>query len=156
MGVKKERGSAILEFAVGASTFVFFFTGVFQFGYTFYAYSKLENATRAGARYAAMSVYRNDTPTVNSSPSSTLVDEVRNVTVYGDPAGSGGGTRDAVVNGLTTSNVNVSVSFANSVPATVSVSISGLRVNGLFGTWQANGKPEATFQFVGRYAPPIT
>jgi Flp pilus assembly protein TadG len=155
MAVKSERGSSMLEFAIGASLFVLFFTGVFQFGYTFYAYSKLENAARAGARYGAMLVYRSSAPTVNSSPTSTFVDEIRNVTVYGDPTGSGG-VRYPVVSGLTTSHVNVSVTFANDVPSAVAVSISGLRFNAIFGTWQANNKPKAVFQYIGRYAPPIT
>ena len=64
-----------------------------------------------GARYGAMLVYRSSAPTVNSSPTSAFVDEIRNVTVYGDPTGSGG-VRHPVVSGLTTSHVNVTVTFA--------------------------------------------
>jgi hypothetical protein len=155
MELKGRRGSSILEFAVGASAFVLFFSGVFQFGYSFYAYSKLENAVHAAARYGAMTVYRIEGPTVASSPSSTFVDEIRNVTVYGHPAGPGDG-RAPLVSGLTTGHVKVDVTFVNDVPANVAVSISGLQLDAIFGTWHANGKPKATFQFVGRYAPPIT
>ena len=90
MELKGRRGSSILEFAIGASAFVLFFTGVFQFGYSFYVYSKLENAVRGGARYGAMSVYKVDVPTVASSPTSTFVDEVRNVDGLW-PSSRGGG-----------------------------------------------------------------
>lgn len=155
MELKGRRGSSILEFAIAVSVMVLFFTGVFQFGYTFYAYSKLENVTRAGARYGSLSVYRSSSATANSLPSSTFVNEVRNVAVYGHPDGPGDG-RTPMVSGLTTDHVSVNVSFADDLPANVSVSISGLRINGLFGEWQANNKPNAIFQFVGRYAPPIT
>ena len=155
MELRGRRGSSILEFAIGASAFMLFFSGVFQFGYSFYAYSKLESAVHGGARYAAMSVYRHDVPTVASSPSSSFVDEVRNVTVYGHPAGAGGG-RSPMVSGLTTAHVKVDVTFQNEMPASVAVSISGLQLAAIFGTWNANGKPKATFQYVGRYAPPIT
>jgi Flp pilus assembly protein TadG len=155
MAVKGERGSSIVEFAVGASAFVLLFSGVFQYGYTFYVYSKLENAVHAGARYGAMTVYLSDTPTVNSVPVNTFVNEVRNVTVYGNPAGAVNGAV-AAVQGLTPSQVKVDVTFQNDMPSMVSVSISGLNLNAIFGSWSANGKPKATFQFVGRYAPPIT
>ena len=155
MAVKGERGSSIVEFAVGASAFVLLFSGVFQYGYTFYVYSKLENAVHAGARYGAMTVYLSDAPTVNSVPVNTFVNEVRNVTVYGNPAGAVNGAV-AAVQGLTPSQVKVDVTFQNDLPSMVSVSISGLNLNAIFGSWSANGKPKATFQFVGRYAPPIT
>jgi Flp pilus assembly protein TadG len=155
MAVKGERGSSILEFAIGASAFVLLFSGIFQYGYTFYVYSKLENAVHAGARYGAMTVYVHDAPTVSSAPANSFVNEVRNVTVYGNPAGAVNGAVAAVA-GLTTNQVKVDVSFQNDMPSMVSVSISGLNLNAIFGSWSANGKPKATFQFVGRYAPPIT
>ena len=155
MELRKERGSSILEFAIGASLLVLLFTGIFQFGYTFYAYSKLENAVRAGARFAALSVYPVSGPTTNSSPTSAFVTQVKNVTVFGHPNGAVDG-RTPMVSGLTTAHVSVNVAFSNNVPTSVSVGISGLRVNGIFGTWQSNGKPKVLFQYVGRYAPPIT
>src|SRR3954447_6171783 len=155
MALKSQKGSSILEFAIGASLLVMLFTGIFQFGYIFYVYSKLENMARAGARYGALSVYATGGATTNSSPSSTFVAELKNVTVYGHPTGATDG-RTAIYHGLTTNQVRVDVIFANNVPSYVSVSISGLRVNGIFGTWVSNGKPKATFQYVGRYAPPIT
>ena len=154
MELKRERGSSILEFAVGASAFVLLFSGVFQYGYTFYVYSKLENAVHAGARYGSMAVYLHDAPTVSSLPVNNFVNQVRNVTVYGNPAGAVNGAA-AAVRGLTTDQVKVDVSFQNDLPARVSVSISDLNLNAIFGSWSANGKPKATFQFIGRYAPPI-
>ena len=112
MELRKERGSSILEFAIGASLLVLLFTGIFQFGYTFYAYSKLENAVRAGARFAALSVYPVSGPTTNSSPTSAFVTQVKNVTVYGHPNGGVDG-RTPMVSGLTTAHVSVNVAFSN-------------------------------------------
>ena len=50
----RERGSAMVEFALSATLIVSFFAGVFQFGYSFYAYNALEEAVRGGARYASL------------------------------------------------------------------------------------------------------
>ena len=59
MELRKERGSSILEFAIGASLLVLLFTGIFQFGYTFYAYSKLrERCSSGGAVRRALGLPR--------------------------------------------------------------------------------------------------
>src|ERR1700693_2592543 len=51
------RGSVIVEFTLSATFLVALFLGVWQFGYAFLIYGELEEAVRAGARYASMRTY---------------------------------------------------------------------------------------------------
>ncbi len=69
--------------------------------------------------------------------------------VYGTPVA--GGT--PVVSGLTAGHVKVTVTFANGVPASVSVSITGYTINALFRTHALSGKPQVTFPYQGVWAP---
>ena len=154
MRAKQQRGNAVLEFTTGAGLFVALFTGAYQFGYTFHAYETLLSATRAGAPFGAMRPYDLGAATVDSAPTSTFTTAVKNVTVYGDPAGAANGAQ-AVLPGLTTNHVLVNVAFRNSMPATVSVSINGYTLESTFGGWVANRKPQATFTYMGRYDPPM-
>jgi Flp pilus assembly protein TadG len=144
-----QSGAAIIEFALGSSFFLALFTATFQFGYTYYVYNDLMSAVRAGARYGSIAVYDDSSPTVNNSPASTFLDEVRNVTVFGSPSG---GTQP-IVPGLTTDNVNVNVAFFDGQPRMVTVSIRNYQIDSIFGIWTANNKPAASFLYTGRYAP---
>ena len=148
---ESRRGSAAVEFALGSSMFVALFAGTFGFGQMFYTYNKLESAVRNGARYGALLVYRSNAATTDSAPTSDFVTAVRNVTVYGNPTPPPGSV--AVVPGLRTTNVGVSVTFANSQPDAVRVHITGFQINALFRNWTANRKPIASFAFMGRFAP---
>lgn len=145
------RGNAVIEFAVGSSFLILLFSGAFQFGYTFYVYENVLSAVRGGARYGSVSVYRLSVPTVDSAPASAFTTQVRNVTVYGNPEGTG----LPVAPGLLSEHVDVDVEFANNMPSRVSVSIRDYEVNALFGRWRAQNKPFSTFLYTGRYAPPL-
>lgn len=89
-----ERGTALLEFAIGATVFLTVMFGIFEFSRLLWIHNALSDAARRGARYAV-------THTAADAPS------VANVVVYGDAAG---GTTPLVDN-LQTSNVQVS--YAN-------------------------------------------
>lgn len=145
------RGSAAVEFALGSGMFVALLAGTFGFGHTFYTYNKLETAVRNGARYGALLVYKSNAATTDSSPSSSFVTAVQNVTVYGDPNPPAGSV--AVVPRLTPANVAVTVTFANSQPDTVRVHIRNYEIDSLFRNWTANKKPVSSFLFMGRFAP---
>jgi hypothetical protein len=145
-----KRGSAMLEFAVGASVFVFLFTGTFQYGYSFYVYNNVVSAVRDGARFGALQQYPLGGPTVNSSPSSPFVTAIQNMTVYGTAAG---GTLP-VAPGLDISKVVVDVPFVSGAPGSVTVHITGFQINAVFGTWNLNGKPTSTFTYTGHWLPP--
>jgi Flp pilus assembly protein TadG len=151
--IRRERGQAVVEFALGASLFAALMTGTFQIGYKVYAYENLLASVRAGARYGAISPYDAGVPTVDSSPSSNFTTRVRNMTVYGDSAGAVNGAA-SVVPGLQPQHVLVDVAFRNAMPETVTITIHGFALDAIFGRWVANQKPSATFTYMGRYDPP--
>jgi Flp pilus assembly protein TadG len=101
-----ERGSTLVEFSIAATVFLTAMFGVIEFGRALWVHNALTDAARRGARYAVLH-------------SSADAAQVKNVVVYGDPAG---GTKPVVPN-LTTNNVTVDYSqFAlNKGTATVGI-----------------------------------
>ena len=104
---QRQRGSTLVEFAIGATVFLTVMFAVIEFGRALWVHNALSDAARRGARYAVVHP-------------STDAAAVKNVVVYGDPAG---GTTPLVDN-LTTSNVNVSYSGFGLNGGTATVSIS--------------------------------
>lgn len=139
------NGNAMLEFAIGSGVLVAAFTGTFQFGYTFLQYNNLENAVARGARYASVVPYDSATAT----PSAAFQTAVQNMVLYGNPTA---GT-SAVLPGLTTANVNLTVAFTNGVPSAMMVSISGYTINSIFATTTLTNKPRATYVYQGVWTP---
>lgn len=121
------------------------FLGGWQFGYSYFIYNELEQAVRAGARYASTRTYDSATPT----PSAAFQTAVANVVVYGDPAG---GTTP-VAPGLTPANVGVTGEFVNGAPRSVTVRISNYPLPGIFSAITLN-KPVTQFPFLGIFGPP--
>lgn len=103
-----ERGSTLVEFAIGASVFCVAMFGVLEYGRVMWTHNALSDAARRGARYA-----------VNHKASDAAA--VKNVVVYGTPEGGD----KPVVNNLTTANVQVQYSNFGLGAGTVSVSITG-------------------------------
>jgi len=103
-----ERGTTLVEFAIALTVFLTAMFAVMEFGRAIWVHNALTDAARRGARYAVLN-------------SSTDVDSVKNVVVYGDPAGGS----QAVVPNLTTANVNVSYSSIAVNKGTATVSITG-------------------------------
>ncbi len=126
----RRRGSALIEFAGSLLLLGTVFAGVFQIGYTFFAYNTLVNAVRAGARYASLQTGRAD------------LTRVQNLVVYGDLVPS----RDAkpVVPGLATGNVDLSFG-----PATATVSVRGFKLDSVFSQVKLDGRPMVTFPITG-------
>jgi Flp pilus assembly protein TadG len=135
----------MVELALAASVILPIFAGTFQFGYFYYVYNNLESSVRAAARHAALRTYDSATDT----PSENFVTAVRNVALYGDPAGG----VSPVAPGLAASQVTVRMAFANRVPSFVTVELNGYTLNGLFGSTVLSGKPKVTFPYVGRWDP---
>src|SRR5215470_1897464 len=104
---KGQRGATLLEFAIGATVFLSSMFAVLEFGRALWVHNALADAARRGARYA----------TLNTAASST---QVKNVVVYGDPAGGS----QPLVNNLSTTNVQVNYSSFGLNAGTVSVSIT--------------------------------
>jgi len=101
-----ERGSTLVEFAIGVTVFVTVMFAILEFGRALWVHNALSDAARRGARYAVL----------HSAGSST---EVKNIVVYGNAAGTG----QPMLNDLTTGNVDVVYSNFGLNDGTVSVSI---------------------------------
>lgn len=99
-----QRGATLVEFAIGATVFLTAMFAVLEFGRALWTHNALSDAARRGARYAihqpASSPPGVKTTGTNVGPS---LEAIRNVTVYGDPAG---GTKP-MVNDLTPDMINV-------------------------------------------------
>ncbi len=107
---KNERGSTLVEFAIGATVFFTAMFAVIEFGRALWTHNALSDGARRGARYA-----------VNHPSTDTT--GVKNVVVYGNPAG---GTLP-IVDNLTPANVQVQYSNFGLGTGTVSVSIVGYK-----------------------------
>ena len=106
---KNERGSTLVEFAIGATVFLTAMFAVLEFGRALWVHNALSDAARRGARYAVM------------HPESSEA-AVKNVVVYGDPLG---GTQPLVENLDPETNVNVAYSDFVLDSGTASVTITG-------------------------------
>ena len=102
-----ERGSTLVEFSIGVTVFLISMFGVVEFGRALWTHNALADAARRGARYASLH-------------SATDIEQVKNVVVYGDPAG---GSQPLIPN-LTTANVTVNYSNFALNKGTVTVGIT--------------------------------
>ena len=111
MGLKmsnsSERGATLVEFAIAGTVFLTAMFAVIEFGRALWVHNALSDAARRGARYASIN-------------SASKIDEVKNVVVYGDPAGGS----NPLVNNLSTADVEVIYSGFNVGEGTVAVSIT--------------------------------
>src|ERR1044072_3588365 len=88
---KDEKGSTLVEYAIGATVFLMATFAGLEFGRAVWAHNALTDAARRGARYAVLNQPNADTA-------------IKNVVVYGNPAG---GTKP-LLPGLSTTNVQIS------------------------------------------------
>jgi len=103
-----EKGSTLVEYAIGATVFLMAVFGVLEFGRALWTHNALTDAARRGARYAVLHA--------PNDPG------VKNVVVYGDPVG---GTQPLLPN-MTTDNVTVTYTSDFSVSSgTTTVTITG-------------------------------
>ena len=106
-----ERGSTLVEYAIGATVFIMAIFAVLEFGRALWAHNALTDAARRGARYAVLHL-----------PNGGEDANIKNLVVYGNAAG---GTQP-LLPGLSTANVTVSRSSDFSVNSgTATVSITG-------------------------------
>lgn len=114
---ESESGIATIEFAITFSFFLMMIIGIVSAGHLFFTHSAAVESTRRGARYAATLAKPS---TGSCSNSSTTVDPVKNMVLYGTTtAGS-----SPLVAGLQASNVTVCYSSDYGVgQGTVSVKI---------------------------------
>jgi Flp pilus assembly protein TadG len=106
-----EKGSTLVEYAIGASVFVLAVFGVLEFGRALWAHNALVDAARRGARYAVL-----------HQPTGAEDVKIKNVVVYGNPDG---GTQPLLPD-LSTTNVQINRTGDFSVNSgTATVSITG-------------------------------
>jgi Flp pilus assembly protein TadG len=138
---KSERGSAIVEFAIGWSILWAMFAGVYEIGYSYYVYNSIMTSVANAAELGAKLNYDTTTP-------STYTNAIKNMVVYGDETA---GTTPIVPN-LTTAmvTVNVTTSGSASIPRDLTVYINGYTINALFATFSLTTKPRATAAYYGQ------
>ena len=140
---KSERGSAVIEFAIGWALLWALFVGVYQVGYSFYVYNVVMTSVANAAELGSKMTY----DTSNTSQFSTAL---TNMVVYGDTNPASGAT--PLVPGLSTSNVNVSVNPEDSMPTDITITISNFTIDAFFTKFTFNGKPRATTIYMGHIA----
>lgn len=139
----RQRGAALVEFALCWTLMWMLFAGIYQFGYAFYVYNQLmtavANASQVGSKM----------PFDMTDGGSTAISQLKNYVVYGDATG---GTTP-IAPGLSTSNVSVSFATdASGVPHDVTVKIQNYSINAIFTNFSMNGKPRATAIYLGTIA----
>ncbi len=148
----RERGNALIEFALSFFLIFAVFSGIFQFAYSFYIYNALVTAVREGARYASLKPYES----TSTTPTDAFRTAVGNMVVYGDANPAQGAK--PVVPGLTNSNVALTVTGGGTgtltAPTQMTVAITGFSVDAVFGVWNLTGKPNSTFPYTGILTPP--
>jgi Flp pilus assembly protein TadG len=102
--MKKQRGAAMVEFALIALLFFVILFGIIEFARAMFVYNALVEATRRGARVAAVCPPNN----INGSTA-----KIKNVVLFNAPSATGNGLL-----GLTPSNVNIQYLLSNMTPWT--------------------------------------
>jgi Flp pilus assembly protein TadG len=131
---------AVVEFALAFGLLWLLLSGCFRLGYSIYLYQSLLNTVAGAARYAARVDF--------DEPNHTFVAGVKNMAVYGNPAG---GTA-ALAPGLTPDNISVTWTVdAKGVPDTITVQVTAYGVNAVFQSFTWSGKPSVTVCYAGSY-----
>lgn len=108
-----ERGAQFVELAIVVPILFMLIAAVAEFGNYFYTYSMLTKSTRVAARYLTASTYDADQKTAAA-----------NLAVCGNPSTTAGACGSStILNGLATSNVEITNTGSNVVPTTVTVRI---------------------------------
>ena len=138
MRQRKQRGNSLIEFAGSLVLLAVMFTGIFEIGYSLYAYGTLVTAVRAGARFAAMQPRRStgDSGALTITPATAKA--VRNLVIYGDPAPAV--NAKPLVAGLSPDQVELMNSADSST-----VSLRGFELDALFMKLRLDGRPTLTF-----------
>jgi Flp pilus assembly protein TadG len=127
----RRGGNTLIEFAASLIVLSTMFAGIFQVGYSFYTYSTLVNAVRAGARYASLRAPAN-------AADKDFDKAVRNVVVYGESTPVSGAL--PIVNGLTADNVEMTLG-----PTAATVSLRNFAIDAMFTKLKLDGRPTVTF-----------
>ncbi|HYP06134.1 MAG TPA: TadE family protein [Bryobacteraceae bacterium] len=137
MRATKQRGSSIVEFALGATLLVTVAGGVFQFGWSLLLYNSLLTSVTNAAVLGAQRSYDRGSPTA-------FKDDVKNMVIYADLT-----SRSArVAPSLEASHVSVTLTPTD-FPQYLTVSITGYPLSTLFRRITLTNKPRVTVPFTG-------
>jgi predicted alpha/beta-hydrolase family hydrolase len=154
---KSTKGSVLVELAISLPLLVVLLTSVIAFGWLMYVHNAVERTVRDAARYAASRTFQNATEFQTA---------IRNVVVYGTPAGGGSyrvpgldaANMNAVVTVLPILNGPASSNPSLNRPARIRISVASfMDVPDIFmmGALDAMTNRPVTMEvpFLGRYAP---
>jgi Flp pilus assembly protein TadG len=118
---KTESGASLVEFAIAATVFLTAMFAVIEFGRALWIHNALADSARRAARYAVNQSASTPpgVPTTGSNVGPSLT-AIRNVAIYGDPAGG----IKPLVTGLTAGNLNVEYKGFGVGEGTVAVTIT--------------------------------
>ncbi|MFN0085069.1 MAG: TadE/TadG family type IV pilus assembly protein [Blastocatellia bacterium] len=109
-----ERGAQLVELAIVLPVLLLLVAVIVEFGQSFYTYTTLAKATRAAARY------------LSSKPTTTAEqDTAKRMAVCGNPSSCT--SQSPVISGLTTSNIQISMTGSVNFPNTITVRVVGYR-----------------------------
>lgn len=145
---QRQRGAAMVEFAVSFALLWLVIAGAAQFGYAMYVYNALASSVANAARSASLL----EVDARNTSSVNTWKQNIRDLVVYGAAAGD---NRQAIVPGLATNHVTVDFGdFVGGRPETIRVGITGYNLNAMFNSINLTNKPQVTMRFSGDYLAP--
>jgi len=137
---KTRRGMAVVEFGLVFGLLWLLLSGCFRLGYSIYLYQSLVSSVAGAARYASRVDF--------DEPGHTFAASVKNMAVYGNPAGG----MVPIVPGLAAANISVTWSVdAQGVPMTITVKVVNYSVNAVFQSFTWSGKPSVTVCYAGSY-----
>lgn len=132
-GARRERGLAVVEFAIGAPLLLLLLLAVGEFGRLLLQYNELLQGSRDAARYVSSHAMNTTLGTIDLT--ATLQSTAKNLVVYGAP--SVGAT--PVVPGLTTAQVQVTPVGGTHVQVSVTYTFQPLVGNVLLPGFFGNG-----------------
>jgi Flp pilus assembly protein TadG len=100
---RRERGVAMVEFMIVLPVVLFIMFGVTEIGRVLIRYNTLTKALQDGARHASVYGLAGSTQVVNID--AALNNEIRNLVVYGNTAGTGTPLLDGLIPGQVTVTV---------------------------------------------------
>jgi Flp pilus assembly protein TadG len=145
--LRREDGSAMVEFAIVLPILLLLFAGTAELGRLFYTYTTLAKATKVGARYLSNS---KDATSSDPTAQGNAIARAKSLVVCGLPVLDCTGATP-VVNGLT--SANVAVTLSDRIEGTVTVKYVKVEITGysyqkgVFNLAGMTGQPNATFYF---------
>ena len=115
---KRDDGNSMIECAIVLPVLLLLFVGAAEVGRMFYTYTTLAKATKVGARYISTSRLATGTSTDRTN----ITTQAQNLVVCGFIDCT---NQTAIVPGLTTSNVSVTLPTVGASPTFVRVRITG-------------------------------